>query len=194
VMPLTVVKTRIEAGDRTLGGTFTTMRAIYKADTLRGLYRGVLPTVLRDAPASGVYLTLYSKILDAVLAVPGVEQAPRFLVNFSSGIAAGAIATALTNPPDVVRTRMQLQEGPMRRGPGKRIGGGADLTAWEVARDIVRRNGVAALFTRGLAPRVIKKSLQVRPGAIRAARARGAGCARPAAALRAAAVLRRACL
>ena len=46
VMPLTVVKTRIEAGDRTLGGTFTTMRAIYKADTLRGLYRGVLPTVL----------------------------------------------------------------------------------------------------------------------------------------------------
>ena len=82
----------------------------------------------------------------------------------------------------------------MRRGPGKRIGGGADLTAWEVARDIVRRNGVAALFTRGLAPRVIKKSLQVRPGAIRAARARGAGCARPAAALRAAAVLRRACL
>lgn len=162
VMPLTVVKTRIEAGDRSFGGTYKTLLGIYEHNSVKGLYRGVLPTVLRDAPASGVYLLLYSKFLDAALAVPGIDQAPRAVVNFVSGIAAGAVATVVTNPPDVVRTRMQLQflavRPTMSKGAVGGVKGGGN--ALEVAADIIKRNGVWALFTRGLAPRVIKKSMQ----------------------------------
>ena len=67
---------------------------------------------------------------------------------YKSGLAAGALATAMTHPADVLKTRLQLQPAEGRFVDGT-------VLAMEV-RALVRAEGVAGLFA-GLLPRVAKR-------------------------------------
>ena len=73
------------------------------------------------------------------------------LRNFAASMAASTFATLLTQPVDIVRTRLQLRPAP-----------GAGWTTGSVVlgamRELVRREGAAALFTGGVS-RVAKRSL-----------------------------------
>jgi len=63
VQPLTVIKTRFEAGDRAYGkGALRNLIGIARKERMKGLFRGVIPTVMRDAPFSGIYLLLYTNL------------------------------------------------------------------------------------------------------------------------------------
>eukprot|EP00286_Rhodomonas_abbreviata_P000271 CAMPEP_0181290912 /NCGR_PEP_ID=MMETSP1101-20121128/1677_1 /TAXON_ID=46948 /ORGANISM="Rhodomonas abbreviata, Strain Caron Lab Isolate" /LENGTH=336 /DNA_ID=CAMNT_0023395249 /DNA_START=494 /DNA_END=1504 /DNA_ORIENTATION=+ len=153
VMPLTVVKTRFEAGDRSFGGMFQTLSGIARTER-GGLFAGVVPTIMRDAPFSGVYLLCLTKIMALSHLLPSFDVLPSSAVTFGAGLVAGTLATVVTNPPDVVRTRMQVRDA---GGSGD---GAGNKRMRQVMREIVRQEGVAALFTLGLAPRVVKKSFQ----------------------------------
>ncbi|MCO5548031.1 hypothetical protein L7F22_001487 [Adiantum nelumboides] len=63
VCPITVLKTRMEyeavSGVR-YASTPKALAVIARTEGLKGLYSGVVPTILRDAPYSGLYLLLYS--------------------------------------------------------------------------------------------------------------------------------------
>jgi hypothetical protein len=72
--------------------------------------------------------------------------------HFGAGICAGALATLLTNPFDVVRTRMQLTSNTFPPN-------GQVTSSWGVAVNICAKEGWATLLVRGLLPRVYKKSL-----------------------------------
>jgi len=62
LMPFTVIKTRFEAtGTNVYKNTFDALKTIARYERLRGLYSGLLPTVLRDAPFSGIYFMFYSR-------------------------------------------------------------------------------------------------------------------------------------
>jgi solute carrier family 25 protein 38 len=151
MMPFTVVKTRFEAGEQTQG-VLQTIRKIAMTER-GGLVRGSLPTILRDAPFSGVYLFGLTKLMALSHMVFLKEYLPSSVLTFGAGLVAGALATIVTNPPDVIRTRMQVGDGPT--GPtGPRRG----MTA--VMKEVVRSEGLAALFTLGLMPRIVKKSFQ----------------------------------
>ncbi len=75
-------------------------------ERLRGLFSGLGPTLLRDAPYSGLYLLMFSNLRDA-MGSDGQAASPA--TSFAAGALAGGLATFMTHPPDVMRTRLQLR-------------------------------------------------------------------------------------
>ena len=153
--PVSVVKTRMEdgvAGGALAGlGTWRALRQVARAEGAASLYSGLLPTLVRDAPYSGIYFSAFSALMGAWRAGPGAGAAPPLDAagTFGAGLAAGALATAVTHPADVIQTRLQLQPA------GGRFVDGAVL-ANEV-RALVRAEGVGGLFA-GLVARVAKRA------------------------------------
>jgi len=70
-------------------------------------------------------------------------------LSFLAGAAAGSVATLVTHPPDVLRTRCQLRRASQAM---------AGLPAVTL-KGILRQEGVLALFS-GIAPRIARRTLQ----------------------------------
>ena len=120
-------------------------------ERLRGLFSGVVPTLIRDAPYSGLYLLMFTNMRE----VMDVNQESP-LGTFVAAMLAGGVATVVTHPPDVVRTRLQL-----RRNMMSVVGAAARTVPLPAVRlgDIIRQEGVLALWS-GIAPRVVRRTLQ----------------------------------
>ena len=153
-----------------------TFVANHVQERLRGLFSGVVPTLIRDAPYSGLYLLMFSNLRD----VMDVNQDSP-LGTFVAAMLAGGVATVVTHPPDVVRTRLQLRRNMMAAaGAVARTVRLSCLPACLPARapaphplvarmqvplpavrlgDIIRQEGVLALWS-GIAPRVVRRTLQ----------------------------------
>ena len=130
LMPVTVVKVRYESslyGYRSLGQAAA--HVLHDAGP-RGFFAGAGATAARDAPYAGLYVLFYEQAkhsLAALLLLPpaaGTAAADggggmadgrtAAAVNFASGVLAAGVATAVTNPFDAVKTRLQLE--PRRYG------------------------------------------------------------------------------
>lgn len=72
-------------------------------------------------------------------------------VNFTAGILGGGIATLLTQPQDVIKTRMQLSRH--KRGRKDKF-----PTAWVTMRRMFNEEGLYGFF-RGSSPRFAKRCL-----------------------------------
>ncbi|KAJ0177341.1 hypothetical protein K1T71_007350 [Dendrolimus kikuchii] len=145
LIPITVIKTRYESGVykyNSLGGA---LKAIYKAEGIRGLSCGLGPTLARDAPFSGLYLMFYTQTKQAIpkewLQTPSAAS----LCHFSSGIVAGILASLATNPADVLKTKMQLY-------PDK------FPNAFSAAVYVNQTYGVKGYF-KGAVPRMLRRTL-----------------------------------
>ena len=95
------------------------VRDVIKEHGILGLWAGLVPTLLRDAPFSGLYLTFYRRQLSILeerklficfflikCVLDNVEVVPVF--RFLSGISAGFFACLVTQPFDVLKTSAQL--------------------------------------------------------------------------------------
>eukprot|EP00191_Tetraselmis_sp_GSL018_P018603 CAMPEP_0177591214 /NCGR_PEP_ID=MMETSP0419_2-20121207/7872_1 /TAXON_ID=582737 /ORGANISM="Tetraselmis sp., Strain GSL018" /LENGTH=637 /DNA_ID=CAMNT_0019081929 /DNA_START=119 /DNA_END=2028 /DNA_ORIENTATION=+ len=62
--PVTLVKTRLEygRGEQMYRGPVMAVRQIYTAEGARGLFRGLGPTILTNAPFSGLYYMFYTQL------------------------------------------------------------------------------------------------------------------------------------
>lgn len=60
--PITVVKTRMEFGSVQGSSTLGALRAITRAEGVRGLFGGLGPTVLSNAPFAGLYYMFYTRL------------------------------------------------------------------------------------------------------------------------------------
>ncbi|GJD10436.1 Mitochondrial substrate carrier family protein H [Galdieria sulphuraria] len=131
---------------------------------VKGLFRGLSPTLIRDAPFSAIYWVLYERCKSPssfLFRLTGGKHS--WLVFLVSGCLSGMTAAALTTPADVVKTRRQamlnsqksflLQSSPSFNS----IGCCSDLNAsfWSCGKAIVKYEGYRGLF-RGLVPRVAK--------------------------------------
>ena len=172
MMPITVLKVRFESDIYTSSpvatrgvlrergstqknpytGLWTATREIARTEGLRGFFKGAGSTAIRDAPYAGIYLGFYEaskSVLAPAIAPRGTavdaSSSTSALVNFSSGALAAALATTITNPPDVVKTRLQLM-------PDKYING------FQTIRLMVKEEGLASLWG-GLGLRVSRKAL-----------------------------------
>ncbi|KAI9283225.1 hypothetical protein BY458DRAFT_427791, partial [Sporodiniella umbellata] len=76
-----------------------------------GLFAGYGATFIRDAPFAGIYLFFYEGIKTWAKDYTTSRQTPvaNVLINLGSGVAAGMAATCITQPFDMLKTRMQLK-------------------------------------------------------------------------------------
>jgi solute carrier family 25 protein 38 len=89
-------------------------------------------------------------------------ELPNVGVNFVSGTLAAVAATVLTQPADVVRTRMQLNLATVTSaagGPATAAAAVPPRTTAGIFRHIVAQHGLRGLLS-GAAPRIAKRTLQ----------------------------------
>ncbi|XP_069547162.1 solute carrier family 25 member 55a isoform X1 [Brachyistius frenatus] len=80
-------------------------KELVRTQGIRGLYRGLGATLMRDVPFSIIYFPLFANLNR--LGKPSPEKPSPFFWAFLSGCAAGSVAAVAVNPCDVVKTRLQ---------------------------------------------------------------------------------------
>lgn len=144
MIPFTVIKTRFESRAFHYSSTAHALISILRTEGLRGLTRGLGPTLVRDVPFSGLYLMFYEQLKTWVPEEVSRTQSSA-AVHFSCGLVAGLLASLVTQPADVIKTRLQLSSG-----SGLRLSG--------AVLQIYRDRGLGG-FTTGLVPRSLRRTL-----------------------------------
>ncbi|KAK4754306.1 hypothetical protein SAY87_002410 [Trapa incisa] len=110
--PVELVKIQIQLQDRSRHrrmGPMKVARAIFRREGLRGMYRGLGITVLRDAPSHGFYFWTYEYMREQLhpgCRKSGEESLRTMLV---AGGLAGVASWVCCYPLDVIKTRLQAQ-------------------------------------------------------------------------------------
>ncbi|KAF3901390.1 Mitoferrin [Arthrobotrys entomopaga] len=153
MMPITIIKVRYESTFYNYKSMSHACRDIFTKEGLRGFFSGFGATAVRDGPYAGVYVSFYEgskgvfQKLYHTTARAGVvdpEQSAT-LVNLSAGLTAGVLATAVTNPFDALKTRIQLFPETY-------------TNMWVAGKKVVSEGGVRALFD-GMGLRMARKAL-----------------------------------
>ena len=125
---------------------------------MRGFFSGFGATAIRDAPHAGLYVLFYEQLKRRLSQIQdvtplaaisnfegGMKSSTSVSINFLSGVLASGSATAITNPFDAVKTRLQLMPG---RYSNMIVAG----------RRMIKDDGVRSLFD-GLGLRMGRKAL-----------------------------------
>lgn len=146
--PMDVVKQRLQLQRSPYGGVRDCVVRMVREEGIRAFYASYKTTVVMNAPFTAVHFSTYEavkKLLTEVSLEGASEEG--ILVHLAAGGAAGALASAVTTPLDVVKTRLQCQ-GVC----------GADSfstdSIWMALKQIVAKEGPRALL-QGLKPRVL---------------------------------------
>mmetsp|Transcript_5982 Transcript_5982/g.19755 ORF Transcript_5982/g.19755 Transcript_5982/m.19755 type:complete len:158 (-) Transcript_5982:225-698(-) len=122
---------------------------VIRTEGFAGLWRGVWPTVLRQGIANGARFAIYERVV-AELRIQsrrrGGDDTSTFVAPLAGAIT-GVASVLLTNPLDVVKTRVQSMFS-------ANASGAQNITM----RTLVAREG-ASVLAHGLAPRAIKIGL-----------------------------------
>ncbi|XP_040279771.1 mitochondrial glutamate carrier 1-like isoform X2 [Bufo bufo] len=78
---------------------------LLRTEGVKGLYKGLGATLLRDVPFSVIYFPLFSNLNK--LGMSSADGKAPFLHSFFAGCAAGCTAAVAVNPCDVIKTRLQ---------------------------------------------------------------------------------------
>lgn len=139
-MPFTVIKTRFEANIK-INSIIWTASDIFKTRGIRGFFSGLIATTIRDAPYAGMYFAFYSNFKKSM-----ESYLPITLNTTISAASAGTLATLLTHPFDVVKTRMQLDPALNKR-------------FINTFTQVAKKDGFFG-FLSGIGPRLARKPLQ----------------------------------
>ena len=85
------------------------VRAVYQKDGFRGFYRGYGASICTYVPSSASWWTFYHFFQDSYDLVLPTDRVPRTLTQCLSAMTAGCATAVITNPLDLVRTRVQVQ-------------------------------------------------------------------------------------
>ncbi|XP_072397844.1 mitochondrial glutathione transporter SLC25A40-like [Diabrotica undecimpunctata] len=151
VSPLELFRTKMQSQKLSYYEMNLAVKTLIKQDGLRGLWKGIFPTLYRDVPFSAIYWMNY----ESIKSLMGVtDSQPSFWISFFSGAISGSIAASITTPFDVVKTHQQIEFGEKNLyGAGNKVK--ANRSTIEVIREIRAEHGTRGLFA-GLAPRLIK--------------------------------------
>eukprot|EP00667_Euglena_gracilis_P016458 EG_transcript_17220 len=141
--PMEVVKCNMQVTHS--GSMAECVRAIYGRHGLRGLFRGMPVTLLRDGPTSVVYFGVYEWLKAQIASRRKPANAPAdwkpeddLLAITLAGSVAGSACWFLSLPADLVKTRIQTASGPAP-------------PAWRLAQQIFRQEGLRSFFRGGVA-------------------------------------------
>nr|XP_046159291.1 solute carrier family 25 member 40-like [Oncorhynchus gorbuscha] len=150
ISPLELIRTKMQSQRSSYRELSEVIHSAVRNEGWRSLWRGWGPTLLRDVPFSAMYWYNYEKG-KAWLCKHNNIREPTFAVTFISGAVSGSIASIVTLPFDVVKTRRQVEIGELQ---AMNLSSKATSTL-SVMTKIVAENGVGGLFV-GFLPRVIK--------------------------------------
>lgn len=97
--------------------TVGALRSLYASGGLRSLWRGAVPTALRDAPGAGLFVVFYERgrrliaSLSPSSSAPGSKSGKGTSSAVGGGLAgasASLFSTLLTTPFDLLKTRRQV--------------------------------------------------------------------------------------
>ncbi|XP_065201738.1 probable mitochondrial glutathione transporter SLC25A40 isoform X2 [Planococcus citri] len=144
VSPLELIRTKMQSEKLNYLQTNEAVRSLIHYHGIGGLWKGMLPTLLRDVPFSGIYWVTYEKIKSYTN-----QDGSSFVFSFIGGSISGAIAATVTTPFDVVKTLYQINF------IDKEIMTGHSPTVLMTLKRIYETNGLPGLFS-GIVPRLIK--------------------------------------
>lgn len=112
--PVELVKIRLQLQNKNTEkshykGPVSVAKIIFRSEGLRGIYRGLTVTVLRDAPAHGLYFWTYEYVREQLH--PGCRKSGQETLRtmLAAGGLAGVASWVSCYPLDVVKTRLQAQ-------------------------------------------------------------------------------------
>jgi len=150
-MPIDVVKTRLQmdgsGGVKQYSGSVDCATKLVRAEGPSSLFKGLPPALVRQSTYGSLRYGLYGPIKDSMGIKPG-EPVPLWKKILAGG-GAGAIASAIANPSDLMKVRLQT-DGMAKDEAGKllpkRYTGMVNCFS-----SIVKEEGVLALWT-GVGP------------------------------------------
>jgi len=145
VAPLELVRTKMQSQKMALYEVRKAVIKTVEAEGVMGLWKGFTATIMRDVPFSALYWPVYEYL-----------RPPEFELNrtFVAGAVSGTIASTVTLPFDVIKTRRQLELGENIVRNLHLDSRAAPSNAF-VAREIYEAHGLRGFWT-GLTPRIIK--------------------------------------
>lgn len=104
--PMELAKTRLQVqvdkiGVKKFNGPTQCLSYIYQCEGMRGIFRGLGATALRDVPGFSLYFLSYEFLMRLKKTEPGIAY------TLFAGGTAGAFSWVLTIPIDVVKSRLQ---------------------------------------------------------------------------------------
>ncbi|MCJ8745549.1 hypothetical protein PDJAM_G00131320 [Pangasius djambal] len=152
ISPLELIRTKLQSERQSYRELSAVIRSAVHTEGWLALWRGLGPTLLRDVPFSAMYWYNYEKG-KAWLCRYNKTPEPTFSIAFISGAVSGSIASIVTLPFDVVKTRRQVELGELQAR--KLVSPQASSSTYTVMKRIVAESGVQGLFA-GFMPRLIK--------------------------------------
>ncbi|KDD74418.1 hypothetical protein H632_c1328p1 [Helicosporidium sp. ATCC 50920] len=130
--PVDTVKTRIQAASsgQVSTGMSHLIRDIFRAEGVRGLYRGVSAVFLGAGPAHALYFATYEAAKDAY---GGNRAGHHPLATALAGATATVVNDGCMTPWDVVKQRMQMAKTPFS-------------SVWACAAETWQRGGLRAFY------------------------------------------------
>ncbi|KAI9294368.1 citrate transporter [Neoconidiobolus thromboides FSU 785] len=122
VTPAETIKTKLiqdqNSKIKQYNGMIHGVKSIIKSEGLIGIYRGVVPVMLRQGSNSAIRLTSYQILKDYCykhsLGISKDEKNLTIITTFLLGMIAGTITVYTTMPIDNVKTKMQSKEASLR--------------------------------------------------------------------------------
>lgn len=156
--PLDIVRTRLSIQTASFAslsntkregkppGMWSTLVLMYKTEGgIRGLYRGILPTIAGVAPYVGLNFMCYEAVR-GYFTEPG-EKNPVWYRKLAAGAISGAVAQTCTYPFDVLRRRFQVNA---MSGMGYQY-----KSIYGAITTILKEEGIRGLY-KGLMPNLLK--------------------------------------
>lgn len=146
--PLTIIRTRSELiGHSDYNNFVRSCKLIYQKDGMRCFYKGGMLLLLEEFPFGGIFNATY-EFVNRKMGNHEKNSTAGFVL---SGTIAGVIATTLTHPFELCRTKLQSQKVDFNR----RVKNSVILS---ILKDTHERYGYRG-FLKGLLPRLLKKTL-----------------------------------
>jgi len=136
--PIELIKTRLQAAGANKGsGVPTTsmgvIRSVVASDGVVGLWKGAMPGLIRSAILTAAQCATYDEVKRQVTYFTGYKEGME--LQLMSSMIAGLVTTTITNPIDVIKTKMF-------------VGGKSYSGTLQCAADVLRKDGMIG-FMKG---------------------------------------------
>jgi len=140
VTPLDVIKQRLQIHNSEYTGVMQCVRTVIKEEGLKALYASYPTTVVMNVPFMSVHFATYES-LKHLLALKGEHGTRSHII---AGCGAGALGGLVSNPLDVIKTRIQLHDR-IKNGP---------VSVRRMVKSMIKEEGSKTFF-KGTTARVL---------------------------------------